>query len=315
MALLVICPLCNETFNVKEKYVGKIGGCPHCLGRIAIPSRSPEEETIFTSDDESISEPISEKQATQETPTPNHRDGTTGKTPIVSNTPDQTAEFNALLAEVSLTEPLTSPQDLWTAGPALPQPKKKDNKGLRIIIPLCVGVACSVFVLLLMAVLSHRPASGDNPSNAPAPSSTPAPKQTTLKVVTSPDEWLLKLLAEQESIMDDLVTSLRTVHDADSARAAVPSYTSGMRRQVAWLRSLLDLSPDRAEQLFRPSSDKAKTIASQIERKQEQLIAEKSRVSRIPGAGENLQPPVEPLVVELNQLSEEMERRFPSRRP
>ena len=98
MALIVTCPLCDETFNVKEKYLGKIGGCPHCHGKIAIPECLPDAETVFVGDDDSrIDFDFRTKQPPQPRPKPKPQ----SSVPVGKANPDY--DVTHILEEQSLT--------------------------------------------------------------------------------------------------------------------------------------------------------------------------------------------------------------------
>ncbi len=288
MALLVSCPLCNKTFNVKEKYLGKTGGCPHCHGQIAIPKSASDEETTYIGDDESKTDDLPAEQG----PPPRRRP-TPRKIPVTSVQPIPLNDVTDSLEEESLRVPYNT----LVAGPVV---VRKNNNAMWVKL----GIA-SLTVVVLAFVFIIGFSSGKDAGKGIA---QPVPA-SELGAIENADIAQVKFLEEHRDITVEMVLLLRKVDDAESAEAAVKEYTDCLVRQIKCARNYLQIPLDQEDD---PSSIAGEELIEEAGLAEAALNAEKARIWQIPAAAQVLQTAGERLTAEFNSVLRQIERRYPN---
>ena len=280
MALIVTCPLCDETFNVKEKYLGKIGGCPHCHGKIAIPESLPDAETIFVGDDDSQVDPNSSRYTRK----PPQKPAPQPSVPM--SRPNPAYDVTDQLEEQSLTIPYNT----LTSGKKIP--RKGDNTLLK------VGLALSTVATVILAIaLTVHVSSKEDPV---APSSLQAAEPEVNPQVT--------YMTDQLDATVEMIHVLSTVKDGETAEAAVPGYLAGLRRQLACCRDFLAVSPGEDVD---PPEREIRQLKPDLIQATLALKAEKARIWEIPEAAQVLNTEGGVLSEEYGLLLKQLKRRHP----
>lgn len=288
VALVVACPLCNKTFNVKEKYLGKTGGCPHCHGQIAIPKSDSDEETLFASDDESKTDyhPSRPKPPQRREPAPQ-------KIPVKKARSLPLDDVTDTLEEQSLSVPYNT----LVAGPIV---VRKNNNAMWVKLGFAAAAVLIIAFVFTIGFSSGKDAAEGIPKVVPA---------SALGAVENADIAQVKFLKEHRDITVEMVLLLRKVDDAESAEAAVEEYTEALRRQIICARAYLRIPLDEEDD---PSSIAGKELIDETSRAEAALNAEKARIWQIPAAAQVLQAAGERDTAEFNSVLRQIERRYPN---
>ncbi len=301
MSLLVTCPLCDKSFKVKDKYIGRTGGCPNCGGQITIPGATDDTAPMSASNEDTgaslspdaptVLEGTSPRQPKHQSPSsvtrqkPAQRAGGSSigrrqspTPPPQSPTPPQPVAPDPLLQEFDSA--------LLSAGtPTLKPAAARSDASWVLYSGLGVGGVGLVAFLAVVVVTLVTP-SRSSDSNPNLATLKPAASATTNLKTAPTMHPAVALVQEQIAAFESVVDVMKTIDDEVSARAASQQFADAMRQMLDVTRRIQMVDESSVPPEVEPDLQR---LMPQMAALRAEMTSEQNRLHGIPGVQSILQ--------------------------